>query len=106
MLVIMWLLVGAAALCLESGLLTLNVLPGSEPLVAGQYVSPFGALQFDLGVKKKLPTTWPWAQESLAGAIEQAGKHREGRRGLHSEVRGSSVEGLLNPVAGLAEGHI
>ena len=72
MLVLMWLLVGAAALCLESGLLSLNVF-GVEPLSSGQYVSPFGALQFDLGVKKKLPvSSWPWAQESLAGALEQA----------------------------------
>jgi hypothetical protein len=62
-----WLLLGLAALFGESGLLTLKT--DSTLLSSGYYVSPFGALRYDLLKKSLQPSKWPWSQESLASIL-------------------------------------
>jgi hypothetical protein len=64
---------GLALLFSEAALLTLIT-----DMSGGQYVSPFGALRYDLLKQPLKPSTWPWAQESvgaiLTTAVEDIGK--------------------------------
>lgn len=65
MLVVGWLILGMALLAIEAGLLSLGA-------PQGQYVSILGAIRFNLFAQSLPFSTWPWGQESIAGALESA----------------------------------
>lgn len=68
MLILGWMLLGVALLAIEAGILSLGA-------ATGQYVSIVGALRYNLLGAKTIPfSTWPWEQESLAGALTSAGE--------------------------------
>jgi hypothetical protein len=65
-LILGWLLLGIALLAIEAGLLSL----GAQQ---GKYVSIVGALKYNILGATQIPfSTWPWGQESIAGALESA----------------------------------
>jgi len=64
-----WLALGLALLFAEAALLTFIM-----DMSSGQYVSPFGALRYDLLGKPLKPSTWPWAQESVGSILVTAGE--------------------------------
>lgn len=66
MLVLGWFLLGIALLAIEAGILSLGA-------PTGKYVSVVGALRVNLLGVTPIPfSTWPWAQESISGALQNA----------------------------------
>lgn len=63
MLVFGWLVFGVSFLCLEAGVLSL----GAQ---SGQYLSPIGALKFDLTQGQPIPfSQWPWGDVSIGDVL-------------------------------------
>ncbi len=81
MLVFGWLLFGLAGLFAASALLSLQQAPG-------QYVSPYGALQYLLSGGKVVPSSWPWQQASLAGVLTKAA----------TDTAVATVQSVKNPI--------
>lgn len=84
MLILGWILFGIALLALEAGILSLSA-------KSGEYVSPIGALRYNLLGEKTIPySTWPWAQESATGILGSA-----------FGSLGGDLANALNPLSGL-----
>jgi hypothetical protein len=85
-----WLLFGLAGLFTTAALLSLQT-------PAGQYVSPYGALQYLLTGGKVVPSSWPWGQASLAGILTKAAS--DAALAPVSGIK-SVVQGIKNPING------
>lgn len=93
MLIAGWLIFGLAFLFMEAGVLT-QLVGGNE-----KYVSPLGALKYDLAGSSlaSVTETWPWSQVSIAEIIDTAGA--DAVKGVGKDVFKGVTE-IINPTSG------
>jgi len=65
-LIVAWMMLGLSMLMFEAGSLSLGA-------PQGQFVSPVGALKFNLSENSPIPfSTWPWGDVSLGSVLSKS----------------------------------